>query len=177
MKRKREPPIIDRKAGRKGMFTREIEKELLVGRIDVAVHSAKDLPSEQPNELEVRATLPRASTEDLLITKENCRPNESPAPERRLPPAAFGDNDNSLAASRSTNRRSARQRADPSAQIARDRRLGGNHPGPRRAGAARAEAEQARFLPEENFVPAGGQGMIALQVRRGDERCRDCWRG
>ncbi len=42
------------------MFTREIEKELLVRRIDVAVHSAKDLPSERLEELEVRVTLPRA---------------------------------------------------------------------------------------------------------------------
>ncbi|HEY5036259.1 MAG TPA: hypothetical protein VII74_03915, partial [Chthoniobacterales bacterium] len=47
-------PVIDRKAGRKGMFTREIEKQLLVRHIDVAVHSAKDLPSEMSEELEVR---------------------------------------------------------------------------------------------------------------------------
>ncbi|MGI8432348.1 MAG: hydroxymethylbilane synthase, partial [Chthoniobacterales bacterium] len=67
------PVIADRKAGRKGMFTREIEKELLVRRIDVAVHSAKDLPSEGMEELEVRATLPRANTEDVLVTKNGAR--------------------------------------------------------------------------------------------------------
>ena len=53
-------PVVDRKAGRKGMFTREIEKNFSFRRIDVAVHSAKDLPSERLEELEVRAALPRA---------------------------------------------------------------------------------------------------------------------
>src|SRR5712691_8004524 len=72
-------PISDRKAGRKGMFTREIEKELLVRRIDVAVHSAKDLPSERRDELEVRATLPRANTEDVLITKNGAGLTTVPA--------------------------------------------------------------------------------------------------
>ena len=49
--RKHDAPLIDRKAGLKGMFTREIEKELSAGAIDLAVHSAKDLPSEQPADL------------------------------------------------------------------------------------------------------------------------------
>ena len=62
-------PITDRKAGRKGLFTREIETQLLVRRIDLAVHSAKDLPSDAVAGLGVRATLPRAATEDVLITK------------------------------------------------------------------------------------------------------------
>ena len=48
---------IDRKAGRKGMFTREIEQQLLVRRIDLAVHSAKDLPSATHDELAICATL------------------------------------------------------------------------------------------------------------------------
>ena len=61
------------------MFTREIEKELLVRRIDVAVHSAKDLPSERSEELEVGATLPRAGTEDLLITKNGAGLTTLPA--------------------------------------------------------------------------------------------------
>ncbi len=61
----------DRKAGgRKGMFTREIEKQLLGRRIDLAVHSAKDLPSERMEELEICAVLPRGRSGDVLITKE-----------------------------------------------------------------------------------------------------------
>src|SRR6266849_1974994 len=50
-------------SGRKGLFTAEIERELLAARIDVAVHSAKDLPSEPVPGLEVRAALARANAD------------------------------------------------------------------------------------------------------------------
>src|SRR4051794_27726322 len=62
--------VTDRRAGRKGMFTREIEQQLLVRRIDVAVHSAKDLPSERADELEIAAVLPRGPTGDVLIARD-----------------------------------------------------------------------------------------------------------
>src|SRR4051812_6375322 len=51
---------IDLQAGRKGSFTREIERALFEGQIDLAVHSAKDLPSEETPGLEVGGVLPRA---------------------------------------------------------------------------------------------------------------------
>ena len=62
-----DPP--DMRAGWKGLFTREIERSLAANEIDVAVHSAKDLPSETDNELRVEAVLPRAAVEDVLISK------------------------------------------------------------------------------------------------------------
>src|SRR3954454_10560917 len=46
---------IDSRAGRKGMFTAEIERALITAEIDVAVHSAKDLPSEINSAAEVTA--------------------------------------------------------------------------------------------------------------------------
>jgi len=55
-------------AGRKGLFTGEIERALVAGEIDMAVHSAKDLPSDAAPGLELR-TLPRALAEDVLIRK------------------------------------------------------------------------------------------------------------
>ncbi|MCQ2974741.1 MAG: hydroxymethylbilane synthase [Bacteroidales bacterium] len=55
--------------GDKGIFTAEIEKELLDGTIDFAVHSLKDLPSELPNNLRVSAVLPRAEFRDCLVSK------------------------------------------------------------------------------------------------------------
>src|SRR6059058_2137204 len=60
---------IDPRAGRKGVFTREIERALAAGEIDVAVHSAKDLPSDATEGLQVFATLPRAAVDDVLISK------------------------------------------------------------------------------------------------------------
>src|SRR3954471_4987654 len=59
---------LDPRAGRKGLFTGEIERALAAGEIDVAVHSAKDLPSEMPAELEIAAVLRRAPVEDVMIT-------------------------------------------------------------------------------------------------------------
>ena len=60
---------LDRRAGRKGMFTAEIERSLLANEIDLAVHSAKDLPSEETPGLGIAAVLPRAPVEDVLIMK------------------------------------------------------------------------------------------------------------
>ena len=53
-----------------GLFTKELEAELLAGTISVAVHSLKDLPTVMPPGLTLAAVLPRANTEDVLIFKE-----------------------------------------------------------------------------------------------------------
>ena len=55
--------------GGKGLFTRELEEALLEGRIDVAVHSLKDLPGHMPTGLEIASVLERAATGDLLVSK------------------------------------------------------------------------------------------------------------
>jgi hydroxymethylbilane synthase len=55
--------------GGKGLFTRELEEALFDGRIDVAVHSLKDLPGHMPAGLELVAVLPRAATADVLLSK------------------------------------------------------------------------------------------------------------
>lgn len=53
----------------KGLFTKELEVALLEGRIDIAVHSLKDLPTEQPEGLVLGAILPREDPADLLLSK------------------------------------------------------------------------------------------------------------
>ena len=50
-----------------GIFTREIERALLDGRVDVAVHSLKDLPTDPVPELELAAVLPRDDPRDVLV--------------------------------------------------------------------------------------------------------------
>src|SRR6056297_720769 len=62
--------IIDRplkEIGGKGLFTREIEDEMLAGRIDIAVHSMKDMPVEQPGGLTLDCYLPREDVRDAFI--------------------------------------------------------------------------------------------------------------
>src|SRR5260370_37327365 len=60
----------DVRQGRKGLFTAEIERALLAGDVDVAVHSAKDLPSETNPSAEIAAVLPRAALDDVLVSKQ-----------------------------------------------------------------------------------------------------------
>ncbi len=52
----------------KGMFTKEIEDALLEGRVDLAVHSLKDLPTELPQGFALAATPPRVDPRDVLVS-------------------------------------------------------------------------------------------------------------
>lgn len=56
-------------AGGKGLFTKEIEEALLARRIDIAVHSSKDMPTVLPDGLELSAFLPREDARDAFIGK------------------------------------------------------------------------------------------------------------
>ncbi len=59
------------KVGGKGLFTKEIENELLSGKIDLAVHSMKDLPTEVPRGLKVAAVPFREDARDALVSRDN----------------------------------------------------------------------------------------------------------
>ena len=64
--------ILDRplaEIGGKGLFTKEIEEQLLDGRIDIAVHSMKDMPTTLPDGLAIGAMLPRADPRDALVSR------------------------------------------------------------------------------------------------------------
>jgi len=68
--------ILDRPLsaiGDKGLFVTEIEDALRAGRIDLAVHSAKDLPSELPPDMALAAFPPRADPRDALIARAGLR--------------------------------------------------------------------------------------------------------
>ena len=54
--------------GGKGLFTREIEEDLLSGKIDIAVHSMKDMPTIQPDGLLLDTYLPREDVRDAFIS-------------------------------------------------------------------------------------------------------------
>jgi hydroxymethylbilane synthase len=167
----RREAVADRKAGRKGMFTREIEKHLVVGRIDLAVHSAKDLPSERVEDLEICAALPRGQTGDVLITKEDLSLTSFPK--------------GATIATGSVRRQHQLRWKRPDLKVVdlqgnvptRLRKLDENEDWSgivlARVGLERLGLKaKMKILSEEDFVPAGGQGVIALQIRRNDERLR-----
>lgn len=165
-------PITDRKAGRKGLFTREIETQLLVRRIDLAVHSAKDLPSDATADLVVCATLPRAATEDVLVTRTGAGLTSLPG--------------GSVIATGSIRRQRQLGWIRPDLEIVdlngnvptRLRKLRENESWSgiilARAGLERLGLRvEGEILSPNDFVPAGGQGVIALQVRSDDARVRE----
>lgn len=59
------------KIGGKGLFTKELEEALINGNIDLAVHSAKDLPLEFDNRLKLMPVLKRAEVNDILVFKKD----------------------------------------------------------------------------------------------------------
>jgi len=66
------------KIGDKGIFTREIEVQLLNREIDIAVHSLKDLPTKLPDGLIIGAVTEREDVRDVLISKNNLKLTELP---------------------------------------------------------------------------------------------------
>ncbi len=61
-------PLVE--AGGKGLFVKEIEDALLEGDADIAVHSMKDMPAEQPAGLVIAAVLPREEPYDIFVARD-----------------------------------------------------------------------------------------------------------
>lgn len=156
------------KIGDKGLFTRQIENELLDGSIDFAVHSLKDLQTAQPKGLKIGAVLPREIPNDIFIAKRQASLAE-------LPPGA-------RVATGSLRRRSQLLRYRPDLNIVEIR---GNVPtrikkfresdldamilayaGVHRLGLGEHITE---LIPFEVMLPAVGQGVVAIETRDGDE--------
>lgn len=61
-----------------GVFVREIDDSMLAGKIDIAVHSMKDVPTERPAELTIAAVMKRDSPYDFLLTRNNTKLKDLP---------------------------------------------------------------------------------------------------
>ena len=160
--------------GAKGLFTRELEVALAKGKIDCAVHSLKDLPTEMPEGLEITAQLEREDPRDVVVVNRVT--------------GAEGLDD--LPAGSRVGTSSLRRRAQllarrPDLEVVE---LRGNVPTRLKkvetgkvhaailaaAGLIRLDARQriAAFLDPPEWLPAPGQGAIAIQTRSDDSRLR-----
>jgi hydroxymethylbilane synthase len=175
--------VVDPRAGRKGVFTAEIERALLAGEVDVAVHSAKDLPSKTSPDAEIAAVLRRASMEDVLVSKH--RGGLAFLPEdatvatgsvRRKHQLLWKHPDLKLIDLRGNVPTRLRKLAENEWDAIVLARAGLGRLGllPSRT---ETSFEGRQFfldvLPSETFLPAGGQGIIALQVRANDQSTKE----
>ena len=159
-------------AGGKGLFTKEIEEALLAGTIDLAVHSAKDMPTVLPDGLMLASCLPREDVRDAFISRKV-------ASLRDLPRGA-------VVGTASLRRQAQVQRLRPDLLTVvlrgnvetRLRKLDAGEvdatllalAGLRRLGLT---DHATALLDIDEFLPAVGQGAVTIEARTDDARTRD----
>jgi hydroxymethylbilane synthase len=156
-------------AGGKGLFTKEIELALLAREIDLAVHSAKDVPTFLPDGLWLSSWLPREDPRDVFISFK----------ARTLRELAPG----SSVGSSSPRRRALILRLRPDLKLVSIR--GNVETRLRKLESGEADAtilalaglkrlglqdKATAIFDTDEFLPAAGQGAIAIETRRDDER-------
>jgi len=160
-------PLAD--AGGKGLFTKEIEEALLAGTIDLAVHSAKDLPTFLPAGLDIAGFLPREDAHDAFVSRKAKTLADLPRDAR--------------VGTASPRRQAMIKRLRPDLSVVmlrgnvetRLRKLDSGEvdatllaaAGLKRLGLLSAATA---ILDVEEFLPAVGQGAIAIETRMDDPR-------
>ena len=158
-------------AGGKGLFTKEIEDALLEGVIDLAVHSAKDMPTVLPDGLMLAACLPREDVRDVFISRKA-------ATLRELPHGA-------VVGTASLRRQAMVKRLRPDVSVVpfrgnvetRLRKLDAGDvdatllalAGLKRLGLA---DKATSLIGTDEFLPAVGQGAVTIEARIDDARTR-----
>ena len=155
-------------AGGKGLFTKELDIALMRDDVDIAVHSAKDLPTLLPDAIAIIGYLPREDVRDAWISQLSRHP-------RDLAPGA-------IVGTASLRRGAMVKRLRPDLEIVLLRGNVQTRLAKVAAGEVAAtllalaglkrlglEKEASALLDSEDFVPAVGQGAIAITARAGDE--------
>jgi hydroxymethylbilane synthase len=160
-----------REFGGKGLFTKEIDEALIEGRIDMAVHSMKDLPTELPEGLAIAAVLKRADPRDAFISRT--------APSLAALPAG------AVVGTSSLRRQAQVKRARPDLRVTDLR--GNVETRLAKLDAGRADAtllakagldrlglgsEATAILSTEEMLPAAAQGAIGVVARTDDDKTR-----
>lgn len=166
--------------GGKGVFTRELEDQLLSGKIDIAVHSAKDMPTELTGGLTLGAVVGRGPVEDVLVT---CRDRGEKMTVEELP-KGFVIGTGSLRRQLQIKAMNPEVKIKPirgNIQTRLNKLAAGEYDGIilARAGILRMEEnhkiadefDYSRFfyvpLDRTKMLPAAGQGLLAVETRQG----------
>jgi hydroxymethylbilane synthase len=157
------------KIGDKGLFTKELEIQLINKKIDLAVHSLKDLQTELPEGLELSAVTKRHPVEDVLIA-------------RKKGTTIHSIRENGVIATGSLRRRSQLLHLRPDLSV---RELRGNIPSRirkflesdwdgillARAGVERLNLKKyiSSYIEKEDILPAVGQGALGIEIYSGNK--------
>ena len=165
----------DGEPGDKSRFVRGVERALLAGEAEVGVHSAKDLPGEMPEDLEIAAVPPREDPADAWIGAGS---SLAEAPQgARVGTASLRRRAQLLAARPDLRVEELHGNVDTRLRKLAEGELDAivlATAGLRRLG---REAEIGFSIPVETMVPAPGQGTLVLQVRAGDEETTEAVAG
>ena len=163
--------ILDRSLtefGGKGVFISEFEEGIKEGRFDAAVHSAKDMPMELLEGLEVAATLPRADVEDVFVTVRGRAITNDPmvigtgSLRRQLQIAERKNGICKLIRGNIDTRLNKLYEGEYDAIILAAAGL-------KRLGLFADERFEFEILPAREFTPAGGQAIIAIEAKKDSE--------
>lgn len=165
--------ILDRtldKVGGKGLFVKELDRALADGRVDLTVHSLKDVPMEQPDGLPLVAFTKREDARDALVLPESgvwdkAKPIGCASARRRVQlKALFPDIDVQPVRG---NVQTRLKKLDSDAYGALVLAAAGLH----RLG---LQDRISRYFSVDEMIPAAGQGILAVQGRVGE--CEDAAR-
>jgi hydroxymethylbilane synthase len=154
--------------GSKGMFTKEIEDALGEGKIDLAVHSLKDLPTELPERFTLAATPPRADPRDVFVSVHHSS----------LAALPFGGRVGTSSQRRRAQLKALRPDIDSvefrgNVDTRLRKLVEGQVDAILLAAAGLDRLEKTEWLRErldpKDFCPAAGQGSLAIETRKGDE--------
>ena len=167
--------ILDRplkEVGGKGLFTKEIEQDMLDGKIDIAVHSMKDMPVEQPDGLTLGCYLPREDVRDAFVSSRYKNVNELPSGSkvgtsslRRKAQLKFSRPDLEVVEFRGNVQTRLKKLKDGVATCTFLAMAGLNRLG-------LEEVAQSTMNPNE-MLPAIAQGAIGIEWREEDEQISD----
>lgn len=154
-----------REIGGQGVFVRAVESALLAGEIDVAVHSAKDVPPTIADGTKLCAYLPRGDVRDALVSRGSVGLLD-------LPPGARVGTGSRRRAAQLLRLRSDLDVVDIRGNV--DTRIGkvedGQYDGVivAAAGLLRLERTPSELLPIDLMMPSPGQGALVIQCRQQD---------